>query len=117
MNKLKLYFILLLINLCVPSSRGAGISTNKFFVLEDNNILPPNETNFFAVNSNLLNASIGGGGGGGSGVSSVDGLTGALTGVLTNGETAVVVISNTLTLNSKHRDQWFGYRHLRFFRP
>jgi hypothetical protein len=84
--------------LSTPSA-FAAISTNKFFVLETNNVIPPDETNFFAVNSNLLNASVSGGGGGGGGVSSVNGLTGAVTGVLTNGETSAVTLS-ALTLNS-----------------
>jgi hypothetical protein len=87
--------------LSVPCTK-ASISTNKLFVLETNNVLPPDATNFFVVNSNLLNASVngGGGGGGGGGVSSVNGLTGAVTGVLTNNETSAVVISNTLSANT-----------------
>ena len=50
---------------------GGSISTNKTFVVNTDNVLPPNETNFFAVNSNLLNQavapSVGGGGSGGGG--------------------------------------------------
>jgi hypothetical protein len=38
---------------------GAGISTNKTFVVETNNALPPNETNFFEVNLGLLDEAIG----------------------------------------------------------
>jgi hypothetical protein len=49
------------------SAQAAGVSTNKFMVVGANNVLPPNETNFFQVNSNLLNASVAGGGGGGGG--------------------------------------------------
>jgi hypothetical protein len=45
----------------------AQVSTNKAFFLGTNNCLPPNETNFFAVNSNLLNASVASAGGGGGG--------------------------------------------------
>jgi hypothetical protein len=82
-----------------PSAFGSGVSTNKAFMLETNNVIPPNATNFFVVNSNLLNASVSGGGGGG-GVSSVNGLTGAVSGVLTNGETPAVTLGNSLTLNS-----------------
>jgi hypothetical protein len=42
----------------------AQVSTNKTFMLNNgtsgttNNVLPPNETNFFVVNSNLLNAAV-----------------------------------------------------------
>ncbi|HEV7926753.1 MAG TPA: hypothetical protein VGR14_15445, partial [Verrucomicrobiae bacterium] len=91
--------------LCVFCAQASSVSTNKSFMLGTNNALPPDVTNFFSVNSNLLNASVnssggGGGGGGGSGVSSVNGLTGAITGVLTNGETPAVTLSNSLTLNS-----------------
>src|ERR1700733_9394673 len=38
----------------VPNIFGQSISTNKTFMVGTNNVLPPNETNFFQVNSNLL---------------------------------------------------------------
>ncbi len=43
--------------LTTADARGQ-ISSNKLFVLGTNNVLPPNETNFFNANSNLLNAAI-----------------------------------------------------------
>ncbi|MGA2749131.1 MAG: hypothetical protein ABSG59_10170 [Verrucomicrobiota bacterium] len=53
-------------------SFGAPVSTNKTFILSTNNVLPPNETNFFSTNVVLLEqallaagwSSSGGGGGG-----------------------------------------------------
>ncbi len=41
---------------------GAGISAYKTMMLGTDNTLPSNETTFFSVNSNLLNASVAGGG-------------------------------------------------------
>jgi len=48
--------------LSITACAGAGVSTNKTFMLETNNILPPNETNFFEVNLGLLGAAIAPGG-------------------------------------------------------
>jgi len=51
--------------LCIlPNLSGAGISTNKSFVVETNNVLPPNETDFFEVNLGLLDEAITSGAGG-----------------------------------------------------
>jgi hypothetical protein len=75
---------------------ATGISTNKTFMLNTGNQLPPSVSNFFVVNSNLLNQSVNPTSV--AGVSSVDGKNGAITGVLTNGETTAVALSNTLSL-------------------
>jgi hypothetical protein len=45
------------------SAFAAGISTNKTFMVETNNALSPNETNFFEVNLGLLDEAIVPGGG------------------------------------------------------
>lgn len=65
---------LILTSLIALPSPGASVSTNKVFVVNTNNTLPPNETNFFAANSNLLNQAVAasGGGGGGGGPASYD---------------------------------------------
>jgi len=42
----------------LPNLFGAGVSTNKTFLVETNNVLPPNGTNFFQVNLDLLDAAI-----------------------------------------------------------
>src|SRR5271168_3953085 len=47
----------------LPKLYGAGISTNKTFVVETNNVLTPNETNFFEVNLGLLEEAVAPGGG------------------------------------------------------
>jgi hypothetical protein len=72
------------VNIC------AQVSTNKMLVVNTNNVLPPNETNFFAVNSNLLNQSVaasgGGGGGGGAWSGSIaTGITNTGAQGITNG--------------------------------
>jgi hypothetical protein len=72
----------------------AQLSSNKTFVLGTNNVLRPNETNFFAVNSNLLNASVaaGSGGGGGGG-----GFTGNPTQFSSAGGTSNIISGVALT--------------------
>ncbi len=69
--------IVLLLSSAFLILNSSGQSTNKAFMLNNgnggtvNNGLPPSVSNFFAVNSNLLNLSVkpssGGGGGGGGG--------------------------------------------------
>jgi hypothetical protein len=66
-NYLEIAFFVFCGLFCKPAY--CQIGTNKMLVVNTNNVLPPNETNFFAVNSNLLNQSVassGGGGGGGA---------------------------------------------------
>src|ERR1700677_1243540 len=82
---------------------GASVSTNKTLMLNNwtggytNNVLPPDATNFFVVNSNLLNQAIGPGSGI-SGVSSVNGQIGAITAVLTNGNAGPVTLNTNLNV-------------------
>jgi hypothetical protein len=54
---------ILSILIILPKVFAAGISTNKTFVVETNNVLPPNETDFFEVNLGLLEEAIAPGGG------------------------------------------------------
>jgi hypothetical protein len=85
--------------LCV-SAQGA-ISTNKEFVLNSGssgttvNALPPDETNFFAVNSNLLNQSVAASSGAGGG-GALNFATNNLNAVITNNEAGNVTLNGAI---------------------
>lgn len=79
-------------------SAHAGISTNKSFVLNTGssgttaNALPPDETNFFAVNSNLLNQSVAASSSSGGG-GTLDFATNNFNTILTNNEAGNVSLN------------------------
>ena len=66
--QLQIFNFSLLLSLLAFSASGQ--STNKTFMVGTNNVLPPNETNFFQVNSNLLNAAVAPSSGSGGGITS-----------------------------------------------
>jgi len=84
-------------------------SSNKAFFLGTNNSLRPSETNFFAVNSNLLNASVaatnGGGGGGGGGGNSNYFAAGTNLVIVTNsgasGATNIISVAAAVLTNNE----------------
>jgi hypothetical protein len=78
----------------LPLVLCAQVSSNKAFWLGTNNSLRPNETNFFAVNSNLLNASVAAGSGGGGGGGSFSGNASQL---FTGGGTTSIIGGAALT--------------------
>ncbi len=91
-----LFAILLFAAMDYPAS--AQISTNKVFVVNTNNAIPPNETNFFDTNITPLTNALtragfsGGGGGGGSGIAPFGGF-GTNT-YLTNATTSGQIATN-----------------------
>jgi hypothetical protein len=56
-SKFKVLAILTLLSV-LPNICRAGVSTNKTFVVETNNVLPSNETDFFEVNLGLLDEAV-----------------------------------------------------------
>ncbi len=69
---IRLMLLLLLTTNHSPLTTGlqGQVSTNKVFVVGTNNVLPPNEANFFQINSNLLNAAVAPSSGSGGGITS-----------------------------------------------
>ena len=78
---------------CNNAFPQSSISTNKTFMLNDglgsttNNALPPSDSNFFVINSNLLNQAVSPNSS--AGVSSVNGQNGNIINVLTNADARV----------------------------
>jgi hypothetical protein len=66
MKKILTYVLLPALCVLSPRAQGQSISSNKLFTIGTNNVLRPGETNFFVVNSNLLNQAVAPAGGGGS---------------------------------------------------
>ena len=84
--------------LCGKIASAAGVSTNKVMVIGTNNTLPPNETNFFVINSNLLNQSVSASGGGSGTLTNVAAVNtngpAAGASVVVSGPTATVTLTN-----------------------
>jgi hypothetical protein len=88
--------LLLISALGIQPPAFCAVSTNMTFIVETNLAIPPAESNFFSVNSNLLNASVASGGGGGGGGS----FTGNASQLGTSGGTTSVIDgANATNLN------------------
>lgn len=98
-----MFFVVLTV-LSVVDPRAQSQSTNKAFMLNNgqsgtvNNALTASTSNFFVVNSNLLNQSVSPSAV--AGVSSVNGQNGAVTGVVTNNFAAPLTLTSNLNVGA-----------------